>query len=118
MNKTLKDTLVGVLLGDASIRRSGLNKNKASITFEQSSKKLEYKTYLQNLNFTKEGGLELTQDELRMYSREDLRYQTINKNNSLSFNTKPLEELKLIADLFLDESGKTETEYLLILQNI
>jgi hypothetical protein len=28
MNKTLKDMLVGVLLGDASIRRSGLNKNK------------------------------------------------------------------------------------------
>jgi hypothetical protein len=71
MNKTLKDMLVGVLLGDASIRRSGLNKNKnkASITFEQSSKNLEYITYLQNLNFTKEGGLELTQDELRMYSR-------------------------------------------------
>ncbi len=37
MNKTLKDMLVGVLLGDASIRRSGLN--KSSITFEQSSKK-------------------------------------------------------------------------------
>jgi len=31
INKALKDMLVGVLLGDASIKRSGLN--KASISF-------------------------------------------------------------------------------------
>ena len=38
MNKALKDMLIGVLLGDAHIRKSGLD--KAYITFEQSKKKL------------------------------------------------------------------------------
>jgi hypothetical protein len=37
MNKTLKDMLIGVLLGDAHIGKTGLN--KAFISFEQSSKK-------------------------------------------------------------------------------
>jgi hypothetical protein len=37
MNKALKDMLVGVILGDAHIRRTGLD--KAFISFEQSSKK-------------------------------------------------------------------------------
>lgn len=36
MKKILKDMLVGNLLGDASIGRTGLN--KAFITFEQSEK--------------------------------------------------------------------------------
>ena len=54
MKKLLKDMLVGNLLctdslyrGDASIRRTGLN--KAYITFEQSGKKSEYLNYLFNL---------------------------------------------------------------------
>ena len=100
MNKALKDMLVGVILGDAHIKRSGLL--KAYITFEQSNKKLDYITYLQNL--TKEGGLELSQDSLREYSREDLRYQTFNK--SLFFKTKALEELKPMAELFLNDEGR------------
>jgi hypothetical protein len=40
MNKALKDMLIGVLLGDAHIGKTGLN--KAFIYFEQSSKKSEY----------------------------------------------------------------------------
>jgi len=36
MNKTLKDMLVGVILGDAHIKRIGLD--KAFISFEQSKK--------------------------------------------------------------------------------
>ena len=48
MNKTLKDMLIGVLLGDAHIGRTGLN--KAFISFEQSSKKTDYLNYLFNIN--------------------------------------------------------------------
>ena len=39
-NSPLKDILVGILLGDASIRKVG--ENKAFISFAQASKKLEY----------------------------------------------------------------------------
>ena len=37
MNKTIKEMLIGVLLGDAHIGRTGLD--KAFISFEQSKKK-------------------------------------------------------------------------------
>ena len=47
MNKTLKDMLIGVILGDAHIKRTGLD--KAFISFEQSNKKIEYIKYLQSL---------------------------------------------------------------------
>lgn len=100
MNKTLKDMLIGVLLGDAHIRRTGLD--KAFISFEQSSKKIDYINYLHKL--TQEGGLPLMENSLREYLREDLRYQT--KNKSLYFRTQSLEELKPFADLFLNEEGK------------
>jgi hypothetical protein len=36
MSKTLRDMLIGVILGDAHIRKTGLD--KAYITFEQSNK--------------------------------------------------------------------------------
>ena len=65
-------------------------------------KKLDYINYLQNL--TKEGGLKLTQDIIKEYAREDLRYQSSNK--SLYFRSKVLEELKPMADLFLNDEGK------------
>ena len=92
--------LIGVLLGDGHIRRSGLN--KAYISFEQSSKKVEYINYLHGM--AKEGGLPLTNENLKEYLREDLRYQTTNK--SLYFRTRATEELKPMADLFLNEEGK------------
>jgi len=100
MNKTLKDMLIGVLLGDAHIGRTGID--KAFISFEQSSKKREYINYLHNL--TKESGLPLIQDDLKEYLREDIRYQT--KNKSLYFRTESLEVLKPMADLFLNDDGK------------
>ena len=100
MNNTLKDILIGVLLGDAHIRKTGLD--KAFISFEQSSKKFEYINFLHNL--IKEGGLLLTKDNLKEYSRKDLRFQNINK--SLYFRTQSLKELKFLADLFLNEKGK------------
>jgi len=100
MNKTLKDMLIGVLLGDAHIGKTGLN--KAFISFEQSSKKLEYLNYLYQL--TKEGGLPLMEDGIKEYSREDSRFNSINK--SLYFRTQSLVELKPLSDLFLNEEGK------------
>ena len=92
--------LIGNLLGDASIRKVGLN--KAYITFEQSNKKSEYLNYLFNL--AKEQGLPLNSEAVKLYTREDARYGK--SNASLYFRTESLEELKPLADLFLDESGR------------
>jgi hypothetical protein len=100
MNKRLKDMLIGVILGDAHIGRTGLD--KAFISFEQSKSKMNYLIYLQTL--TKEGGLPLLDDSIKEYSREDSRYN--NKTNSLYFRTQSLEVLRPLADQFLDESGK------------
>jgi len=91
--------LVGVILGDAHIKRTGLD--KAFISFEQSNKKIEYIKYLQSL--TKEGGLPLMDENIKEYLRNDTRYNTTNK--SLYFRTQSLEELKPIADVFLNDSG-------------
>jgi hypothetical protein len=99
-NKHIKDFLIGTLLGDAHIGRTGFN--KAFISFEQSSKKIEYLNYL--LNITKEGGIPLMEDGIKEYVREDSRYKTTNK--SLYFRTQSLESLKPMADLFLDTEGK------------
>jgi len=100
MNKTLKDMLIGVILGDAHIGKTGLD--KAFISFEQSKNKINYLNYLQTL--TKEGGLPLLDDSLKEYSREDSRYNSL--TNSLYFRTQSLEVLRPLADKFLDESGK------------
>src|SRR5919198_293578 len=100
LNKHIKDFLIGTLLGDAHIGRTGFN--KAFISFEQSSKKIEYLNYL--LNITKEGGIPLMDDAIKEYVREDSRYKTTNK--SLYFRTQSLESLKPMADLFLDTEGK------------
>jgi len=100
LNKHIKEFLIGTLLGDAHIGRTGLD--KAFISFEQSSKKIEYLNYL--FNITKEGGIPLMVDAIKEYIREDSRYKTTNK--SLYFRTQSLESLKPIADLFLDTEGK------------
>jgi len=105
LNKQIKEFLIGTLLGDAHIGRTGLN--KAFISFEQSSKKLEYLNYL--FNITKEGGIPLMGDEIKEYIREDSRYKTTNK--SLYFRTQSLESLKPLADLFLDTEGKKIIPY-------
>lgn len=92
--------LIGNILGDASIKRVGLN--KAYISFEQSGKKSEYLNHLFNL--AKEQGLPLMSETIKEYNRSDSRYNT--KNTSLYFRTKSLEELKPLADLFLDGDGR------------
>lgn len=99
MNKALREMLIGVILGDAHIKRTGLN--KAFISFEQSKNKKLYFDYLHSL--VKEGGLPLISDSVKEYSRNDSRYNSINK--SLYFRTQSLEELKPLADMFLDDSG-------------
>src|SRR5260370_17339472 len=43
-------------------------------------------------------------ENVREYLREDPRYKTTNR--SLYFRTQSIEELKLMADLFLDTEGK------------
>lgn len=102
MNKPfhLRDLFIGALLGDAHIGRTGLN--KAFISFEQSAKKSYYLNHL--FSIVKEQGLPLTSDSITKYTRTDPRYNI--KNSSLYFRTESLEEIKPLADLFLDDSGK------------
>jgi hypothetical protein len=99
MNKTLKDMLIGVILGDAHLKRIGLD--KAFISFEQSKNKTDYLNHLFNLT---KAELPVTREYPKDYSREDLRYNVI--NSSEYFRTKSVEELRPFADLFLDENGK------------
>ena len=98
MNKTIKKIFTGMLLGDGHIRRSGVN--KAYITFEQSSKKKEYFNYVHNL--LQQEGLDISKS--KTYTRFDSRYGKTNE--SLHITTKAMEELKFLADMFLDEEGK------------
>ena len=108
MNKTIREIFTGMLLGDGHIRRSGVN--KAYITFEQSSKKTDYFNYVQEI-LRKEG---LDIPDSKTYSRFDPRYYKTNE--SIHFTTTAMEELKPLADMFLDEEGKKK--YLLISVNI
>jgi len=99
MNKALREILIGAILGDAHIRKTGLN--KAFISFEQSSKKADYLNFLHEL--VKKEGLPLMDETVRTYSRQDVRYNT--QNSSLYFRTQSIEELRPLADMFLDEAG-------------
>lgn len=99
LNKSIKNILIGVLLGDSHIGRSGLD--KAFISFEQSKNKIEYLNYLHKL--VSEAGFVL--EEPKNYTRTDSRYS--NKiNESLYFRTKSLVELRPLADMFLDSNGQ------------
>ena len=99
MSKGLKEILIGILLGDASIRRSGIN--KASISFAQSGQKKDY--FNQVYNSIQKENLPLNEPNLRNFV--DPRYP--NKvYSAISFSSKPSEDLRPIADLFLDANGK------------
>ena len=100
----LKELLVGILLGDASIRRVGTT--KAVISFAQSGKKEAYFDHVYN---TLQGeNLLLNPRNLRSFV--DPRYPT-KTNTALSFSSKSSEELKPLADLFLNEEGKKIVPY-------
>jgi hypothetical protein len=138
MNKVLRETLIGAILGDAHICKTGLNKafisSLASLAFyqsrakvvptlwawdqraklriyifdinlrakvEQSSKKADYLNFLHDL--VKKEGLPLMDETVRTYLRQDVRYNT--QNSSLYFRTQSIEELRPLADMFLDEAG-------------
>ena len=98
MGNLLKEMLIGTILGDAHLGRTGLN--RAFLTFEQSSKKSDYLNHIYNIINQEDLALE----EPRSYSREDSRYNITNQ--SLYFRTKSLEELKPFADMFLDKDNK------------
>lgn len=99
LDKSIKNILIGVLLGDSHIGTTG--SDKAFISFEQSKIKFEYLNYLHKL--VKEAGFVL--EEPRNYTRTDSRHS--NKiNESLYFRTKSLVELRALADMFLDSNGK------------
>lgn len=100
MTKRLRELLIGTLLGDAHIKKVG--SDKAYITFEQSKKKSEYINYL--FEQSKEEGLALKSDSLKEYNRFDDRYNST--NSSLYFRSEASEELRPLADLFLNEEGK------------
>lgn len=55
MTKSIREMLIGTLLGDSHIRRVG--SDKAYISFEQSAKKAEYLNHL--FNQVKEGSIPL-----------------------------------------------------------
>lgn len=98
MKQNVREIFIGMLLGDGHIRRSG--SNNAYIAFEQSAKKTEYLNFVKE-TLTKEG-IELNSNQT--YVREDARYGTT--NSSVRFSTKVSEDLKPLADLFLDDEGK------------
>jgi hypothetical protein len=98
MIKNVREILVGMLLGDGHIRRSGTN--KAYFAFEQSSKKIDYLNYVRDILLQE--GIELTENQT--YEREDERYSST--NSSIRFSSKASEHYKPLADLFLDEEGK------------
>lgn len=88
--------LIGVILGDAHLRKAG---DKAYVTIEQSIKKVEYVYYLNNL--FKIGGFNV--EDIKTYTRNDTRYNKINQ--SLYFKTDSTEELRSLANVFLDNKG-------------
>lgn len=102
LNKPIRDFLVGTLLGDAHIRKTGILGNQAYITFEQSLKKNQYIQFL--LAKVKEEGIPIKNENLTEYVRNDKRYDVVNK--SLYFRTESSESLSPIANLFLNDEGK------------
>jgi len=98
MTKQLRELLVGILLGDAHIRKVGTQ--KAYFTFEQSAQKVDYFNHVFN-TFKSEN---LVKDMPKFYQRSDIRYNG-KINSSWHFKSNTVEELRPLADLFLDENG-------------
>ena len=98
MSKSIKELLVGILLGDGHIRRVGLN--KAYFTFEQASQKADYINFVYNAVKAEN----LVKDVPSYYLRSDTRYGG-RTTSSWHFKSETLEELRPLPDLFLDEKG-------------
>jgi LAGLIDADG DNA endonuclease family len=94
MNDKIKDILVGCLLGDAHIEKSG--KNKAYITFEQTVKHKQYILNIYELLKSVEG---LGLHDIKYYKRTDSRYKVVNE--SIYFKTHSSELLFPFLEMFL-----------------
>lgn len=92
------DILVGCLLGDAHIGKSG--SGMAFITFEQTDK---HKDYVFDL-YPKLKGTGLDLSELKYYFRKYSRYNSI--NNSIYFKSRNYEVLYPLAEMFLSSDNK------------
>lgn len=74
LNNEIKDMLIGCLLGDAHVRKSG--GNKGFITFEQTTK---HKDYILDIYRTlNKAGVAL--HDIKYYSRKDSRYNSVNNS--------------------------------------
>ena len=98
MTKQLKDLLVGLLLGDAHIRKVGTS--KAYFTFEQSTKKADYFNHVYDAVKAEN----LVKEAPAFYERSDPRYPG-KVTSSYHFKSNTVEDLRPLADLFLDENG-------------
>jgi hypothetical protein len=97
MNIKTKELLVGLILGDGYVGRSG---NKSFITLEQTSKHKDYVYYVYDL--LTEAGVELY--PIKHYSRSDKRYNSV--NSSVYFKSHNLESLNFLADMFISDGKK------------
>lgn len=92
INKYIESVLVGCILGDSYIGRSG---DKSFITFEQTVKHETYVKFLHNL--LEKSKIDVY--DIKYYSRLDNRYNKINK--SIYFKTRETNKLNYLSTLFL-----------------
>lgn len=97
LNKDILEVLVGLLLSDAYIGKTG---NRYFITFEQSSKHEDYVIFIYNLLKKQEIGL----FDIKYYTRLDKRYNT--KSKSVYFKTHNTDVFHLLAIMFLKNGTK------------
>lgn len=96
LSDTTKQLLVGLILGDAFIGRSG---GKSFITVEHTAKHKSYVTHLHEV--LSAAGLNLF--DSKHYSRCDKRYNVINE--SVYFKSHATILLNFLADMFISVEG-------------
>lgn len=99
LEQNIFEMLLGCLLGDAHIEKSG--KDKAYITFEQT---IKHKDYVMHLNDVLSGvdGIELY--DIKYYKRIDSRHNSVNE--SIYLKTQASELLTPLGSMFLSDNGK------------
>jgi hypothetical protein len=98
LEKNVIEMLVGCLLGDAHIARSG---GKAYITFEQTLKHRAYVMHIKDV-LKGAGGIDLY--DIKYYKRTDSRYNSVNE--SIYLKTHSSELLSFLAEMFLSDGNK------------
>lgn len=97
LNKYTKETLIGLILGDAHI---GKSKDKYFITLEQTTKHEKYVLYIYDM--LKKQGIDL--HDIKYYTRVDKRHSSINK--SIYFKTHSSDQFNELGAMFLENSKK------------